>query len=204
MPFVYSSHQDKECLEPWVVNNPVCPVDRKPIPKGSLHHDFIIESIIGDYTVACPWRALGCDFIGPLHMLESHKKRCVMNPGSMPPALREHTTALLNKWRKEAETANITASKFTGPMPLPATTSVSSPTGSQTSASVVLGITESVPSDDLNALPPTPPPNLLFRLYQNSDNGSRELLCNFLESSSLGVAPSPKRRRGARRGTANR
>lgn len=137
-------------------------------------------------------------------MLESHKKRCVMNPGSMPPALREHTTALLNKWRKEAETANITASKFTGPMPLPATTSVSSPTGSQTSASVVLGITESVPSDDLNALPPTPPPNLLFRLYQNSDNGSRELLCNFLESSSLGVAPSPKRRRGARRGTANR
>ncbi|TPP62473.1 hypothetical protein FGIG_11628 [Fasciola gigantica] len=42
----------KLCLEPWLANNPVCPVDRKPVPKGSLHHDFIIESIIGDYTVS--------------------------------------------------------------------------------------------------------------------------------------------------------
>ncbi|THD21989.1 hypothetical protein D915_006842 [Fasciola hepatica] len=200
-----------KCLEPWLANNPVCPVDRKPVPKGSLHHDFIIESIIGDYTVACPWRALGCDFIGPLHLLESHKKRCVMNPRSMPPALRDHTTALLNKWRQEAETSTMNATKSTQPVTSSlhssgdSTIGVDSPTGLQPIASaVVLSASEAVQSDDVEALPPTPPPNLLFRLYQNSDNGSRELLCNFLQTSSLDSAPLPKKRRGARRGTSSR
>ncbi|CAH8585172.1 unnamed protein product [Schistosoma turkestanicum] len=87
----------KNCIEPWIQNTPNCPVDRKPIPKGSMHHDFIVENIIGDYLVACPWRALGCDFVGELYLLPSHKKTCVMNPSSMPPALRSRTTASLSK-----------------------------------------------------------------------------------------------------------
>ncbi|VDN09029.1 unnamed protein product, partial [Dibothriocephalus latus] len=58
------------------------------VVRASLHHDFILESIIGDYSVACPWRSLGCSFIGALHLLASHKKNCVMNPDLLPEALR--------------------------------------------------------------------------------------------------------------------
>lgn len=41
-----------QCIEPWIQNTPNCPVDRKPISKGSMHHDFIVENIIGDYMVS--------------------------------------------------------------------------------------------------------------------------------------------------------
>ncbi|TPP58807.1 hypothetical protein FGIG_12536 [Fasciola gigantica] len=129
----------------------------------------------------------------------------------MPPALRDHTTALLNKWRQEAETSTMNATKSTQPVTSSlhssgdSTIGVDSPTGLEPIASaVVLSASEAAQSDDVEALPPTPPPNLLFRLYQNSDNGSRELLCNFLQTSSLDSAPLPKKRRGARRGTSSR
>ncbi|CAH8857841.1 unnamed protein product [Trichobilharzia szidati] len=83
----------KSCIDPWIRDSPTCPVDRLPIPKGSMHHDFIVENIIGEYMVSCPWRSLGCDFIGRLCVLPSHKKTCPMNPELLPAELRNRVMA---------------------------------------------------------------------------------------------------------------
>ncbi|CAL8088099.1 unnamed protein product [Calicophoron daubneyi] len=166
----------KTCIEPWLKTNPICPVDRKGIHIGSLHHDFIVESMIGDYTVACPWRSLGCDFIGPLHSLPTHKKQCLVNPGTMPPVLREHALATSQ------------------PPPKRMALTSQSPSTSQESG-VVDGDDSVVFSDDEDNLPPAPPPNLLLRLYHNSDTQSRDLLCDFIGTSSV-VLPSPRLSRG--------
>lgn len=207
----------KNCIEPWLKNNPICPVDRKKIAAGSMHHDFIVQNIIGDYTVACPWRALGCDFIGPLYLLPDHKKSCVMNPDSMPPALRAHTAASLDRVR---------SNDFCVPVNPPSNSSVKvnfvfqkQPSSKQDEASILQNsstdlspaFTSSVEqssllmddnsvlviSDDEANLPPAPPPSLLLRLYQNSDSDCRNLLCNFIENDATKGPTShpPKRRR---------
>ncbi|CAH8586200.1 unnamed protein product [Heterobilharzia americana] len=87
----------KRCIELWIENASICPIDRKPITSGSMHHDFILENIIGDYMVACPFRALGCGFIGRLCLLPSHKKSCSLNPNEMPPVLRNHAISSLKE-----------------------------------------------------------------------------------------------------------
>lgn len=205
----------KSCIEPWIQNTPNCPVDRKAIPKGSMHHDFIVENIIGDYVVACPWRALGCDFIGQLCLLSGHKKTCVMNPSTMPPALRAHTTASLNKVNsnqsldiksyKNNQQSSVKVS-FVFQSQLPSNTittaeriidgnqcsnshSVESRNGS---SSYNDAHEESVIlfSDDEADLPPAPPPSLLFRLYHNSDADSRDLLCDFIQNGSNSTTQS--------------
>ncbi|VDP94287.1 unnamed protein product [Echinostoma caproni] len=122
----------------------------------------------------------------------------------MPPALRDHTAALLSKWRQDAPApciSSIAEQSATSSTQSPADiTDSSADSQSNTAASLVNNA--AAHDDGLDALPPTPPPNLLFRLYQNSDNGSRELLCNFLQtSSSLSPLAAPKRRRTGRRGT---
>ncbi|KAA3674857.1 uncharacterized protein DEA37_0014039, partial [Paragonimus westermani] len=206
-----------QCILPWIEQNPVCPVDRKKLLKENLYHDFLIENIIGDYMVACPWRSLGCDFIGPLHLLQSHKKSCFMNPELLPPALRNHTTALLSRLRTENTSAQVTkyqpdsTKQPNNDNTVEQTvneTSVqigSCSNSSATSHSVGVadrGVSATQVSDEGTNLPPTPPPNLLFRLYQNSDAESRNLLCNFIDSSPVSAnSPkrAPKRRRAAKR-----
>lgn len=41
-----------QCIEPWIEQSSNCPIDRTEIVLSSLHHDFILENIIGDYTVS--------------------------------------------------------------------------------------------------------------------------------------------------------
>lgn len=202
----------RSCILPWISTNPVCPVDRKPTPKDSLYHDFLIENIIGDYMVACPWRPLGCDFVGPLHMLQSHKKACFMNPDSLPPALRAHATAQLSSQR---HTTGICAAPCQKKSPDTVTLNSNNTNsalgvvhgGGNCSGSVSPAASTSQPLDDQESvlhasdeehLPPTPPPNLLLRLYHNSDQDSRNLLCNFLDNSpvaSVAVPPNKRRRK---------
>nr|AAW26793.1 SJCHGC05966 protein [Schistosoma japonicum] len=195
----------KNCIELWIRNTPNCPVDRKPIPKGSMHHDFIVENIIGDYMVACPWRALGCDFIGQLCLLPGHKKICVMNPSTMPPALRAHTTACLNKvnsnqsvefkpFQNNQQSSVKVSFVFQSQLPSNTVTTTeriidgnegsnnqSNSTQSRNGSSSYDGANEEsviFVSDDEADLPPAPPPSLLFRLYHSSDANSRDLLCD--------------------------
>ncbi|KAF6772096.1 hypothetical protein AHF37_08663 [Paragonimus kellicotti] len=207
----------KTCILPWIDQNPVCPVDRKKLCKENLYHDFLIENIIGDYMVACPWRSLGCDFIGPLHLLQSHKKSCFMNPELLPPALRNHTTALLSRLRTENTSAQLTkyqpASRKqtnndnTVEQTVNETSTYIGSCSNSPTTSHSVGVTEQGQNaahvnDEGANLPPTPPPNLLFRLYQNSDAESRNLLCNFIDSSPVNTPSpkrAPKRRRAAKR-----
>ncbi|CAH8618494.1 unnamed protein product [Schistosoma mattheei] len=199
----------KNCIEPWIQNTPNCPVDRKPISKGSMHHDFIVENIIGDYMVACPWRALGCDFIGQLSLLPGHKKTCVMNPSSMPPALRAHTSASLNqvnsnqsldlKSCKNNQQSSVKVSfVFQSQLPLNTITTAEGIIGGNQCPNIhsIESRNDSISydgaheeslilvSDDEANLPPAPPPSLLFRLYHNSDANSRGLLCDFIQNGS--------------------
>ncbi|TGZ69282.1 hypothetical protein CRM22_003807 [Opisthorchis felineus] len=222
----------KACIDPWLTNNPICPLDRRPVTKGSMHHDFLIENVIGDYMVACPWRALGCDFIGPLHLLPSHKKSCLMNPGSLPPALRAHTTELMTRSqvantkatclhelkkspsllvplssvqttaRNTQNSASVNTDNESALRVNGANTSSSSPSPSTSQPAEPAEASETsvihVTDDEEEHLPPVRPPNLLFRLYHNSDTDSRDLLCSFLDNAAI-PAPSPPSKRRKRR-----
>ena len=44
--------------------------------------------------VACPFRKGGCEFIGQLQMLKSHKKKCDFNPENLPSFLKEESSGL--------------------------------------------------------------------------------------------------------------
>ncbi|KAK3091188.1 hypothetical protein FSP39_017820 [Pinctada imbricata] len=79
----------KKCILPWLRNSKTCPEDRKRVNPGELHHDFILENIIGDQMVACPYRGTGCEFVGQLQMLSSHKKSCDFNPDNLPDFLQK-------------------------------------------------------------------------------------------------------------------
>ncbi|XP_052070352.1 RING finger protein 151-like [Mytilus californianus] len=78
----------KACITSWLRNSKTCPEDRKSLQFNQMHHDFIVENIIGDQMVACPFRKSGCDFIGQLQMLKSHKKSCDFNPNNLPDFLK--------------------------------------------------------------------------------------------------------------------
>lgn len=81
----------KKCILPWLKSKRTCPEDRKPLQISQLHHDFILENIIGDQMVACPFRRSGCDFIGQLQRLASHKKSCDFNPINLPEFIKTPT-----------------------------------------------------------------------------------------------------------------
>ena len=75
----------RKCIQQWLSSGQnSCPEDRQPLTWKAMHRDFIVENIIGDYQVACPWRPLGCLHIGTLHLLKSHKESCPFNPKVMP------------------------------------------------------------------------------------------------------------------------
>ncbi|KAL7058286.1 hypothetical protein AAHC03_017114 [Spirometra sp. Aus1] len=117
------------CIEPWLKNNNTCPIDRKHVVRASLHHDFILESIIGDYSVACPWRSLGCSYVGALHLLAAHKKQCVMNPDHLPEALRVRELQAL---QRASSSSQLSETVFTGNT---ATTTTTTPLNGTCSAS---------------------------------------------------------------------
>uniref|UniRef100_A0A915EXB5 RING-type domain-containing protein n=1 Tax=Echinococcus canadensis TaxID=519352 RepID=A0A915EXB5_9CEST len=167
------------CISKWLKTAKHCPVDRKPLNLSKMHHDFILESIIGDYTVACPWRSSGCSYIGPLCQLDSHKKECAMNPDHLPEALRIR------------EKENIKSQRCTGGVS--SLTNLASLTPTETAASnveafleVTSGEEETDEEEDVY-LPPAPPPSLLMRLFQKSDSDSRDLLCSFLAEPATGA-----------------
>ncbi|XP_071962996.1 E3 ubiquitin-protein ligase PDZRN3-B-like [Antedon mediterranea] len=74
----------KKCITAWLKHKKTCPEDRMPLQVAQLHNDFILTNIIGDHMVACPFRKLGCAFIGQLQKLAMHKKDCDFNPANIP------------------------------------------------------------------------------------------------------------------------
>ncbi|PAA56087.1 hypothetical protein BOX15_Mlig020381g7 [Macrostomum lignano] len=93
----------KRCIFDWLQKNAICPSDRKPVTVGQLHHDFLVQNIIDDYIVACPWRALGCNNVGPLHQLKEHKKICPLNPNTMPKVLQDYSVQMLSSAQEELQ-----------------------------------------------------------------------------------------------------
>ncbi|KAL5019267.1 hypothetical protein ScPMuIL_004989 [Solemya velum] len=82
----------QKCILPWLKSSKTCPEDRKHLQPSQLHHDFILENIIGDQMVACPFRKSGCDFVGQLQRLNSHKKTCGFNPSNLPEFMQKEAT----------------------------------------------------------------------------------------------------------------
>nr|CDS25255.1 Zinc finger RING type [Hymenolepis microstoma] len=175
------------CITKWMETAKICPVDRKSISLKQLHHDFILESIIGDYTVACPWRSSGCSYVGPLCQLDSHKKICVMNPDLLPEVLRAREKENL----KRNSGGSMPSTSSTLPPPV-------STNSHNLSESVILD--DTLNEDEEGHLPPAPPPSLVMRLFQSANESSRDLLCNFLGGNILqGKRPAaPTRGRGKR------
>ncbi|XP_078687143.1 UPF0764 protein C16orf89 homolog [Branchiostoma floridae x Branchiostoma belcheri] len=79
----------KQCIMAWLRTSKTCPEDRRPVREKDLHYDFILANIIGDHMVACPFRKLGCEFVGKLELLTSHRKSCCFNPANLPEFLLE-------------------------------------------------------------------------------------------------------------------
>ena len=79
------------CIEQWLRNNKTCPEDRKSLKRNQMHFDFILENIIGDHKVACPYRKKGCSVVMPLASISSHKKECDLNPSNLPDFLAQET-----------------------------------------------------------------------------------------------------------------
>lgn len=149
--------------------------------------------------MACPWRSCGCSYVGPLCQLSSHKKECVMNPDQLPEALRdrEKQNIKLREMQQSASSPSLTS--VLGPIESPVTTTSSANTRNGNSrgtseSSFTGGGEEKTPKapddsvfsdeDDDGYLPPPPMPSLLMRLYQKSDDASRNLLCSFLSSDT--------------------
>ncbi|KAL8580103.1 hypothetical protein ACOMHN_061218 [Nucella lapillus] len=86
----------RKCITVWLQNSRTCPEDRKPLQTSQLHHDFILENIIGDQMVACPHRSLGCEVIIQLHLLSSHVKACDFNPSNQPEFVRQRVLSTLD------------------------------------------------------------------------------------------------------------
>ncbi|XP_041363865.1 RING finger protein 151-like [Gigantopelta aegis] len=74
----------KKCILPWLRHSKTCPEDRKSLHANELHHDFILENIIGDQMVACSFRLSGCEFVGQLQQLSNHQRKCDFNPRNVP------------------------------------------------------------------------------------------------------------------------
>ncbi|XP_076458411.1 RING finger protein 151-like [Babylonia areolata] len=85
----------RKCITLWLKNSRTCPEDRKPVQMSQLHHDFILENIIGDQMVACPHRSIGCEVITQLHLLSSHVKSCDFNPSNQPEFVRRRVLSTI-------------------------------------------------------------------------------------------------------------
>uniref|UniRef100_A0A1I8HNA5 RING-type domain-containing protein n=1 Tax=Macrostomum lignano TaxID=282301 RepID=A0A1I8HNA5_9PLAT len=162
----------KRCIFDWLQKNAICPSDRKPVTVGQLHHDFLVQNIIDDYIVACPWRALGCNNVGPLHQLKEHKKICPLNPNTMPKVLQDYSVQMLSSaqeelQRKQAATTTAVAN------------AASTVPKSDTAAA---GPDDSSFDDDDANLPGGQLPSLRMRLYVNSQAEGRNEYVNFLEN----------------------
>ena len=79
------------CIEQWLRNTKTCPEDRKPLQRKQMHFDFILENIIGDHQVVCPFRKRGCGVVMPLASMSSHKRQCDLNPDNLPEFLAQET-----------------------------------------------------------------------------------------------------------------
>lgn len=136
--------------------------------------------------VACPWRSLGCGYIGPLCELGHHKKGCEYNPDLLPEALRNREIETLVRANSAASLVSQSV-LATAPQPRPYASSSSTASPLEgTAADDRLGVTIPISDEDDDDLLPVPPPSLLMRLYKKSDQDERGLLCDFFSTS---VAP---------------
>lgn len=93
----------KKCILAWLNNSKTCPEDRKSLKQSDLHHDFILENIIGDQMVACPHRPSGCTHIDRLDRLANHKGSCHFNPANLPEFLLDSPEAKPTSLEQETE-----------------------------------------------------------------------------------------------------
>ena len=61
--------------------------------------------------VACPFRKSGCDFIGQLQLLTTHKKKCDFNPVNLPSFLKKDDSPSISGSLKKLETFYIASNK---------------------------------------------------------------------------------------------
>ncbi|XP_019643484.1 PREDICTED: E3 ubiquitin-protein ligase LNX-like [Branchiostoma belcheri] len=144
----------KQCIMAWLRTSKTCPEDRRPVREKDLHYDFILANIIGDHMVACPFRKLGCEFVGKLELLTSHRKSCCFNPANLPEFLLEEPQPSTSGKAAAAATASSldTSSSF-------------------------------CTSDDENKLPSPPKPSLKMRLFKNGAS-QRDLLKNMFDKEN--------------------
>ncbi|XP_030840322.1 ligand of Numb protein X 2-like [Strongylocentrotus purpuratus] len=147
----------KECIYTWLKHKKNCPEDRRPLRRSDLHYDFIIANVIGDHTVACPFRRKGCEYVGKLDTISLHRKSCAFNPGNLPSFLHKEKNIL-------SETQPTTPEvESSGP---PSAENVLSPL---------------VPDDD--KLPTPAKPSLKMRLFVKG-GGQRDLLCSMFDDGT--------------------
>ncbi len=129
--------------------------------------------------MACPWRSLGCSYVGRLNTLTTHKKQCVMNPDLLPEALREREVASLKRSQSEAMMSMLTGTPFVGPS---ATSSVDPSPVAVVDDADASGDNEDDEED--GDMAPAPPPSLLMRLFHNGAPSDQQLLTAMLSSGS--------------------
>ncbi|XP_041473885.1 ligand of Numb protein X 2-like isoform X2 [Lytechinus variegatus] len=153
----------KECIFTWLKHKKNCPEDRRPLKRSDLHYDFIVANVIGDHTVACPFRRKGCEYLGKLDTISLHRKSCAFNPGNLPGFLHKEKNILSERQL----TSQGSGSSFSENIPSPL-----------------------VPDND--KLPTPAKPSLKMRLFCKG-GGQRDLLYSMFEdgTSSTSSDSSP-------------
>lgn len=109
-----------------------------------------------------------------------------MNPDLLPEVLRAREKENI---RKRNSSTSLPSTSTLSPVPI-----------NNPDLSDSINVLEDTALDDEEGdLPPAPEPSLVMRLFQNSNESSRDLLCNFLGSSLI-----PGKRSAAPRGRGKR
>uniref|UniRef100_A0A0G4H758 RING-type domain-containing protein n=1 Tax=Chromera velia CCMP2878 TaxID=1169474 RepID=A0A0G4H758_9ALVE len=81
----------EECIVSWKASKiGGCPHCRAAI--SSIHKNVVVESVIDDLPVRCPFRRK-CQWKGCLKEMEPHARNCPDNPAKLPAWIPEHSAA---------------------------------------------------------------------------------------------------------------
>ncbi|KNC48676.1 atypical/Alpha/MHCK protein kinase [Thecamonas trahens ATCC 50062] len=84
------------CIFQAVALKPECPLCRAVLGSDDIHPNLLVQDLLDEMDVYCPFRSAGCTAIFPLAELEAHRVACASRPARCP--FRKHGCAYAATW----------------------------------------------------------------------------------------------------------